>query len=113
MKTTKLYITFNRFNNLHLLVATITGETVFKKTYGCVDKSSKLKHLGVQKLFVLLAAFLVTNNYQSLVIFFQGNGFQKFSFLRDFFLQHFTIIKVFYCSTKSYNGCRKKKQRRL
>jgi|LauGreDrversion4_2_1035121.scaffolds.fasta_scaffold496556_1 ribosomal protein S11 len=109
----KIYITFNKLNNLHVVVSTTVGHTIYKKTYGFFDKSSKLKTLHVQKIFSHLCFFLESRHLKNVIIIFQGNGFQKFSFLKEFFSKNLNILKIFYVSSKSFNGCRKKKQRRL
>jgi ribosomal protein S11 len=109
----KLYVTFNKINNLHLVVSDTSGSTLYKKTYGFFDKSSKLRILHVQKIFTHLCFFLESRNLQNILVLFQGNGFQRFSFLKEFFSKNLNILKIFYVSTKSFNGCRKKKQRRL
>jgi len=109
----KLYITMNRNNNIHLNIIDNEGLTVFKKSYGCVDKSSKLRLLGVQKLFNLASTALEKKNNHKIVIIFNGTSIQRFLFLKDFLKKSIIVSKIFYISTKAFNGCRKKKQRRL
>lgn len=109
----KLYITINKNNNLHLNVIDKKGFCLFKKSYGCVDKSSKLKLNGVQKLFNQVTGFIEKYKNPNLVIVFNGPSVQRFLFLKDFLKKQFFISKIFYVSQFSFNGCRKKKQRRL
>ena len=109
----KLYITINRNNNIHLNIIDETGHTLFKKSYGCVDKSSKLKLIGVQKLFNLASQVLEKTKNDSIIIIFNGTSIQRFLFLKDFLSKAITVSKIFYVSKKAFNGCRIKKQRRL
>ena len=109
----KLYITINKNNNLHLNMIDKKGYTLFKKSYGCVDKSSKLKLIGVQKMFNQAASFIEQIKNPILIIIFNGPSIQRFLFLKDFLKKQFFVSKVFYVSQNSFNGCRKKKQRRL
>lgn len=109
----KIYITVNKNNNFHYVIIDKTGRTLFKKSYGCVDKSSKLRLHGINKLINLAASFIETQQNAHVMLLFRGSGIQRFLFLKEFMSRRFLVTRVFYVSQKAFNGCRKKKQRRL
>jgi ribosomal protein S11 len=66
-------------------------------------------------LLASVFTYVVSQKISKVFIFISGFHSKRFSFLKDFFsrIRPVKILRVFYVSGKAFNGCRKKKMRRL
>lgn len=109
----KIFISFSS-TNIHVNITNIQDQTIFKQS--CFSKKFFSNEIFFYRgLLVTIKNFLKTKQIKKLIIIISGFHKKRFFFLKDFFnlFQKIKIYKVFFISSKPFNGCRKKKKRRL
>lgn len=108
-----IYITFSN-NNVHILVRD-SKKVLFKKTCGFFVKGSlRSNETIVEQLVVDVCLFIKKNNYVNVILFLKGLGTYRFVVFKV--MQKITFIRflrVYQVSNRVFNGCRKRKKRRL
>jgi len=109
----KIFITFSS-SNIHINFTDIKDHTLFKKS--CQSSKSVFNQITFYKnILQEVISFIKKEKVKVLVVMVSGFHVKRFLFLKDFFsaIQGVTISRIFFISAKPFNGCRKKKIRRL
>lgn len=109
----KIFITFS-FSNIHITITDIIDKTVFKQTCKS-NKNSINQSIFYKNLIEETISFFKKEKIKIVIITISGFHVKRFFFLKDFFssITNINITRIFFISSKPFNGCRKKKKRRL
>lgn len=109
----KIFIRFS-FNNVQVVVVNIKGKVVFKVSSGIISLKNSQK--GSMKAGDLVASLLGQKlsviPYSGYLLFITGFGRSRFSFINGI-SKKIKIIAIHQSTKLAFNGCKKKKARRL
>lgn len=108
-----IYFTFSA-SNIHCLIQKSNGITIFKNSCSNAKRfgQSTVSYSGllecISQYFCKFKACIVS-------VIVSGFHFNRFLFLQSFFdlISRFQVSQVFFLSSRSFNGCRIRKKRRL
>lgn len=109
----KIFISFSS-SNIHINITDIIDKTIFKQSCKS-NKSSVNQSIFYKSLLEKIFTFIKKEKIQTVIIIISGFHVKRFFFLKDFFslVNKININRIFFISSKPFNGCRKKKRRRL